>query len=75
MGGFHCDQGVNAKERRRRLRGSPRGLDDWSTRGQQRCTHRVRATVTVFSRHIVFSDWIARIPEFSDRIVLQSQLE
>ena len=38
-------------------------------------THRVRATVTVFSRHIVLSDRIERIPEFSDRIVLQSQLE
>ena len=65
---------LNAKERRRRLHGSPPGLDDRSTRGQQRCTHRARATVTVFSRHIVLSDRIERISKFSDRIVLRSQL-
>ena len=74
MGGFRCGQGLNAKERQRCLRGSPPGLDDWSTHGQQRCTHHVRATVTVFSHHIVFSDRIERIPKFSDCIVLQSQL-
>ena len=68
-------RGLNAKERRRRLHGSPPGLDDRSTRGQQRCTHRVRAIVTVFSCHIVFSDRIERIPKFSDRIVLMVQIQ
>ena len=37
-------------------------------------THRVRATMTIFSRHIVFNDHIKCIPKFSDRIMLPSQL-
>ena len=46
-----------------------------STRGQTACMHCIRATVTVYSRLVVFSDRNERISKLGDRIVLSTQLK
>ena len=72
---FMVARRLNAKERRRRLHGSPPVPNERSACGQTACTHRIRATVTVYSRPIVFSDRNERISKLGDRIVLSTQLQ